>query len=312
MRIASLLASGTELVCALGLGESLVGRSHECDEPAWVRALPQLSRPTFPIEGTSAEIDGHVRARLRAGQPLYEVDDTALAALAPDVVITQTHCEVCAVSPGDLACGVPARLERRQVVALHGGTLDGVLDDFQRTADVLGVAHEGRDLVLRLRARINEVRERVSGHLAPTVACIEWIDPVFAMGNWGPDLVTLAGGRSVLGQAAARSTTTPWNAVRAADADVLVVAPCGFSLERTLREMPALAGRPGFADLPAARAGRVFAADGNRYFNRSGPSLFETPEILAEILHPEIFEPRHRGSVWISWPKTQSRAAGPG
>jgi iron complex transport system substrate-binding protein len=298
MRIASLLASGTELVCALGLGEALVGRSHECDEPAWVRALPQLSRPTFPVDGSSAEIDGPVRARLRSGAPLYEVDEAALTALAPDIVITQTHCEVCAVSPGDLACDLPPRLERRRVVALEGGTLDGVLDDFQRVADVLGASDAGRELVQRLRARAGAVRERVRGRPAPSVACIEWIDPVFGMGNWGPELVTLAGGRSVLGQAAARSTTTPWDAVVEADADVLVVAPCGFSLERTLRELPSLTSRPGFSELRAVRAGRVFAADGNRWFNRSGPSLFETPEILAELLHPEVFPPRHRRIAW--------------
>jgi iron complex transport system substrate-binding protein len=301
VRIASLLASGTELVCALGLGDSLVGRSHECEEPAWVRTLPQLSRPTFPIDGPSGEIDGHVRARLRAGQPLYEVDDGLLTALAPDVILTQTHCEVCAVSPGDIACGVPARLERQRVVSLDGGTLETVLEGFARVADVLGVAEAGRALVRGLRARAEAVASRTRSLAAPTVACIEWIDPVFAMGNWGPELVALAGGRSVLGQAAAPSTTTAWESVLAADADVLVVAPCGFSLARTLPELPTLAARPGWSRLRAVRAGRVFVADGNTYFNRSGPSLFETPELLAEMLHPKEFAPKHEGSAWRTW-----------
>lgn len=302
MRIASLLASGTELCCALGLGDSLVGRSHECDEPAWVRRLPQLSQPTFPIDGPSAEIDAHVRERLRAGAPLYQVDDAALTALAPDVILTQTHCEVCAVSPGDISCGIEARLERRKVVALDGATLETVLDGFQRVADVLGVSGAGQSLVRALRGRAGAVANRVRVLPAPAVACIEWIDPVFVMGNWGPELVTLAGGRSVLGQAAVRSTTTGWEAVRAADADVLIVAPCGFSLERTRRELPTLAAQPGWADLRAVRAGRVYAADGNAYFNRAGPSLFDTPEILAEMLHPEHFEPRHHGTAWSAWP----------
>ncbi|HTA21735.1 MAG TPA: ABC transporter substrate-binding protein [Polyangia bacterium] len=301
MRIASLLASGTDLVCALGLGERLVGRSHECDEPAWVRTLPQLSRPTFPIDGSSGEIDAHVRARLRAGAPLYHVDDALLTSLAPDVVLTQTHCEVCAVSPGDLACGVPARLERRRVVALDGGTLATVLEGFQHVADVLGASEAGRALVARLRARVDAIAARVRGLPAPTVACVEWIDPVFAMGNWGPELVALAGGRNVLGQAATRSTTTPWQAVLAADPDVLVVAPCGFTLERTLREMPTLAAREGWRELRAVRAGRVFAADGNTFFNRAGPSLFETPEVLAELLHPTVFPPRHDETAWRIW-----------
>jgi iron complex transport system substrate-binding protein len=301
LRIASLLASGTELVCALGLGERLVGRSHECEDPPWVRGLPQLSAPTFPIDGPSGEIDAHVRAKLRAGAPLYQVDESLLATLAPDFILTQTHCEVCAVSPADLACGVPATLERRGVVVLDGGTLETILDGFARVAEVLGVADAGRALVQRLRARAEGVAARVRQWLAPTVACLEWIEPVFAMGNWGPELVALAGGRSVLGQAGARSTTTAWEAVRAADPDVLVVAPCGFSLARTWQEMPTLAARPGWSDLRAVRAGRVFAADGNTYFNRSGPSLFETPEVLAEMLHPQGFAPTHAGTAWRMW-----------
>jgi iron complex transport system substrate-binding protein len=301
VRIASLLASGTELVCALGLGDRLVGRSHECEDPPWVRGLPQLSRPTFPIDGPSGEIDRHVRERLRAGRPLYEVDEARLTELAPDVIITQTHCEVCAVSPGELACGVPARLQRRRVVALDGGTLETVLEGFAHVAEVLGVAAEGRALAERLRARAAAVAERVRAVARPRVACIEWIDPVFAMGNWGPELVELAGGVSVLGQAAARSTTTAWEAVLASDPDVLVVAPCGFTLERTLPEMPTLAARPGWRDLRAVRAGRVFAADGNTYFNRAGPRLFETPEVLAEMLHPAMFEPHHRDVAWRIW-----------
>jgi iron complex transport system substrate-binding protein len=311
MRIASLLASGTDLVCALGLGESLVGRSHECEEPSWVRALPRLSRPTFPIDGPSGEIDRHVRERLRAGTPLYEVDEATLTDLAPDVILTQTHCEVCAVSPGDLACGVPAQLERRRVVALDGGTLDSVLEGFQSVGEVLGAGEAARALVARLRARAEGVAARLRGRPVPTVACIEWIDPVFAMGNWGPELVALAGGRSVLGQAAARSTTTAWEDVLAADADVLIVAPCGFSLARTLSEMAGLAARPGWADLRAVRARRVYAADGNVYFNRSGPSLFETPEVLAEMLHPEVFPPGHRGAAWLDWSDSSELGYGP-
>ncbi|HVZ74836.1 MAG TPA: cobalamin-binding protein [Polyangia bacterium] len=306
MRIASLLASGTELVCALGLGERLVGRSHECDEPAWVRALPELSRPTFPIDGPSGEIDRHVRSRLRTGAPLYAVDEEKLLALAPDVVLTQTHCEVCAVSPADLACGVPARLDRRRVVALDGSTLEAILDGFARVADVLGAGDEGRALVAKLRARTGEVAARVHDRPKPTVACLEWIDPVFAMGNWGPELVTLAGGRSVLGQAAARSTTTTWDSVLEANADVIVVAPCGFALERARAEMSTLAARPGWSELRAVRADRVFVADGNAYFNRSSPSLFETPALLAEMLHPDLFSPRHEGTAWARWRYHQS------
>ena len=200
-RIASLLASGTELVCALGLGDRLIARSHECDYPAWVKRLPAVSRPTFDVEGGSRAIDARVRERLRAGAPLYEVDEALLASLAPDVIVTQTHCEVCAVSPADLAHGTPPKLERRQVVALDTGTIDGILDGFRHVAGVVGAADAGDALVGRIRARLGALagKTRALPSPRPSVACLEWIDPVFAMGNWGPELVALAGGVCAVG-----------------------------------------------------------------------------------------------------------------
>jgi iron complex transport system substrate-binding protein len=309
MRIVSLLASGTELVAALGFGESLVGRSHECDHPAWVKRLPVLSRPAFDVHGTSAEIDARVRARLRAGLPLYEVDEAQLAALAPDIIITQTHCEVCAVSPGDLAHGVSARLERHQVLAIATGTVDGILDGFTRVAEVLGAAAAGRSLVAEIRARLSAVAAVTRPLARRRVACLEWIEPLFEMGNWGPEIVEIAGGQSLLSAPGAHSTTVAFEALAAADPEIIVVAPCGFDLTRTLAELPALTGRPAWRELPAVRAGRAFAADGNFYFNRSGPMLFDTPEILAEMLHPDSFPPRHEGTVWR---RLAADGAGPG
>jgi len=304
MRIVSLLASGTELVAALGLGDSLVGRSHECDYPEWVKRLPSLSRPTFDITGTSGEIDARVRERLRSGAPLYEIDETQLAALAPDVIITQTHCEVCAVSPADLVHGVAAKLERHQVVALSTGTVDGILDGFVHVAEALGAADAGRRLVAEIRARLAAVAEVTRPLRHPRVACLEWIEPLFAMGNWGPEIVEIAGGAGVFGAPGAHSTTLPYQALRDADPEIIVVAPCGFGLERTLAEMPLLTGLPGWFDLAAVRNGRAFAADGNFFFNRSGPMLFETPEILAEMLHPAHFPPRHQGTSWRQLPSS--------
>jgi len=300
-RIASLLASGTELVCALGLGDRLVARSHECDFPAWVKKLPAVSRPTFDVAGTSGDIDARVRERLRAGAPLYEIDEALLASLAPDVIVTQTHCEVCAVTPGDMAHATSPKLERRQVVALETGTIEGILSGFEAVAGVLGAADRGHALVADIRARLAALAEKTRPLPHPNVACLEWIDPLFAMGNWGPELVAIAGGTSALGAAGMHSTTLAWEALRAADPDVVVVAPCGFGLERTLPEMPALAAQPGWGELAAVRAGRVYVADGNLYFNRSGPLLFDTPEILAEILHPAAFPPAHEGAVWRRW-----------
>jgi iron complex transport system substrate-binding protein len=302
MRIVSLLASGTELVCALGAGDRLVGRSHECDTPAWVRRLPACSAPTFDVSGTSSEIDALVRERLRAGEPLYRVDDSLLLELAPDVLITQTHCEVCAVSPKDVERGQPAALCRQQVVALRAGTLDGVLDGFREVARVLGLAEEGEALVAGQRARIEAISDRVQGLEPVGVACLEWIDPVFNMGNWGPELVRRAGGRSLLGTAGQHSAALSWERVMETDPEVLLVAPCGFGIERTLGEMRFLTERPGWRDLRAVRSGGVFVADGNLYFNRSGPSLVDSIEILTEILHPEEFAPRHQGTAWRTYP----------
>jgi iron complex transport system substrate-binding protein len=303
MRIVSLLASGTELCCALGAGDRLVGRSHECDHPGWVRSLPAVSEPTFDITGSSGEIDRRVREKLRAGAPLYRIDEALLARLAPDVLITQTHCEVCAVTPGDLAHAAP-RLERRQVVALSAGTLDGILDGFRGVAQVLDLAEAGTRLVSELQERVRAVERAVAGRPRPSVVCVEWIDPIFCMGNWGPELVARAGGDNRLGVAGAHSTTGTWDQVRHADPEVLVVAPCGFDIERTMREMPALTVQPGWSELRAVRAGRVFVADGNLYFNRSGPSVFDSVRILAEMLHGASLEPTFEGRAWQRYADT--------
>lgn len=300
MRVVSLLPSATELVCALGAGERLVGRSHECDTPEWVTRLPICSVPAFDIAGSSREIDERVRERLRAGEPLYRVDDALIARLAPDVLITQSHCEVCAASPGDIG---PAALQRREVVDLRASSLDGVLESVSGVARVLDLPARGEALASALCARIAAVSDRVRKLPRLTVVGLEWIDPVFNMGNWGPELVSLAGGTSLLGTAGEFSTAIEWRRVVEADPDMLLVAPCGFGIERTLREMPLLEAQPGWRDLRAVRSGRVFVADGNRYFNRSGPSVVDSIEILAEILHPGDFPPRHRGA-WRQYPTT--------
>ena len=297
-RIVSLLASATELVVELGLGDRVVGRSHECDHPPWVKSLPVLSKPTFDVTGSSADIDARVRAKLAAGQPLYEIDEPALAALAPDFVLTQTHCEVCAVSPANLEGGA-CHLDRRQVVALTSGTIEGILDGFRRFAAVLGAADAGQALVARLRGQLAQITAETARLPHARVACLEWIDPLFAMGNWGPEIVEAAGGACVLGVAGEHSTALPFEALAAADPDVVVIAPCGFDLPRTLAELPALIRRDDWRALRAVRDGRAYAADGNLYFNRSSPTLFDTPGLLAEMLHPDHFPPRRRGSAWV-------------
>ena len=297
MRVVSLLASGTEIVCALGLGETLVGRSHECDYPDWVKRLPVLSEPAFDVTVSRWEIDCEVTRRIRSGEPLYELNSELIWELQPDLVITQAHCEVCAVTPNDVersGCSTPAA----QVMALTAGSLDGVFEGMMRVAQALGVECAGAALVAAEQARLERVRARCAGKRAPSVVLLEWTDPIFAMGNWGPELVEAANGDLLIGSAGEHSRAIPWEMVRGADPEVLVIAPCGYDLERALRERATLEALNGWADLRAVREGRVAFADGNRFFNRSGMTVVQTAEILAEILHGEVMDAPAEGVHW--------------
>lgn len=294
MRIISLLASGTEIVCALGAGDSLVGRSHECDNPIWVRKLPVCTQPAFDISMSSAQIDAEVRRRLKAGEPLYHIDTDLIRELRPDLLITQAHCQVCAVTPGDVeraGCDLLAA----QIIALGAGSVQGIFDGVMNIAHALGIPPAGEKLVAQMSARIGAVSEAVRNRATPTVVMLEWIDPIFSMGNWGPELVEAANGRALLGEKGEHSRAIPWDAVREADPDYLIIAPCGFSLERALLELPLLEAQPGWEELKAVKAGRVAVADGNLFFNRSGTTIVETVEMIAEILHGHQVE-GHPGS----------------
>ena len=298
LRVVSLLASGTEIVCALGAGDWLVGRSHECDNPAWVQGLPALSEPAFDVSVSSKAIDAEVNRRLRAGEPLYLLENAKIAELAPDLIITQAHCEVCAVSPGDLERSGCLVSGTAQVMALTAGSLDGVFEGMQRVADALGFSVKGRELVEGERERLAAVTERCSGKPAPTVVLLEWTEPVFAMGNWGPELVEAARGRLLIGNKGEHSRAIPWEQVLEADPDLLVVAPCGYTLQRALVEREVLEAMHGWSSLRAVKAGKVAYADGNLYFNRSGMTVVRTAEILGEMLHGEVFGERSEGVAW--------------
>jgi iron complex transport system substrate-binding protein len=297
MRIVSLLASGTEIVCAVGAGDALVGRSHECDNPAWVRTLPACTHPAFDVTGSSRAIDTEVRRRVKAGEPLYIVDANLIQRLAPDLLITQVHCDVCAVTPEDVARAGGA-VDATPVVSLSAGSVAGIHDGIRKIAGALNRDDAGARLIADMQRRIDRVRARVDGLAVPTVVLLEWTDPVFAAGNWAPELVEAAGAQLLFAEKGRHSTAMPWEQVIGADPDYLIVAPCGFNLERTLREVPVLEARPGWFELTAVRAGRVAFADGNLYFNRSGITIVETVEILAEILHGERVQPRWRDRAW--------------
>jgi iron complex transport system substrate-binding protein len=298
MRIVSLLASGTEIVCALGAGDSLVGRSHECDNPEWVRRLPACTRPAFDVDMSSGEIDAEVRRRLKHGEPLYHVDADLVNSLAADVLITQVHCEVCAVTPSDVQRAGCVTVGD-QVVALSAGSMSGIYDGVRNVARAISREREGERLVADMQTRISGVSHAAQGARKPTVVILEWTDPLFTSGNWGPELIAAAGGIPLLAEAGHHSVPVTWEHVVDADPDFLIVAPCGFNLDRTLREIDLLEQRPGWSELRAVQDNRAVFADGNKYFNRSGTTVVETTEILAEILHERARPTPWHGVAWV-------------
>jgi iron complex transport system substrate-binding protein len=298
-RVASLLASATEIICALGCEQALVARSHECDWPPGVERLPAVTAPKIDIRGSSAAIDREVRALVEEALSIYRVDADRLRELQPDLIVTQTQCEVCAVSLRDVERALAEWTDMLpRVVSLEPHALADVWGDVRRVADALGVASRGESLIEALTARMDEVAAQARAlPQGPTVATIEWIEPLMTGGNWMPELVAMAGGENLFGEAGKHSPRLAWEDLAAADPQVIVVTPCGFDLARTRAEMSPLTSRPEWKDLSAARTGRVALADGVQWFNRSGPRLAESLEILAEIFHPGI-DHGWRGKAW--------------
>jgi iron complex transport system substrate-binding protein len=300
-RIVSLLPSATEIVCALGLSDCLVGRSHECDYPPQVVGLPALTAPRFNPDGASAQVDRRVKSILQDALSVYRVDADQLMALRPDVIVTQSQCEVCAVSESELKAALAQWMggSAPAIVSLTAASLHGVLADIERAASALGVEQAGTRLSTSMRGRLEQIAQRAAGAGArPRVTTIEWIDPLMSGGNWMPELIEMAGARNLFGQAGRHSPWINFEQLSQADPEVIFVSPCGFGIERSLQELAALGGNPVWAGLSAVKSGRVFVADGNHYFNRPGPRLVESLEILAEILHPELFSFGHQGKAW--------------
>src|SRR4051812_42008737 len=240
MRIVSLIASATEIVAALGLEDRLVGRSHECDYPESVKRLPVCTSPKFAVTGSSADIDRRVKETLQSGSSVYAVDARLLDGLRPDVIVTQAQCEVCAVSLRDVEVAVAGMTSRPKIVSLNPNSLADAWEDIRAVAAACGVPDRGERLVADCRGRMRAVAERVRGRPRPTVACIEWVEPLMAAGNWVPELVELAGGVNLFGEAGKHSPWMTWEDLVQRDPDVLVVMPCGFDLPRTKEELPAL------------------------------------------------------------------------
>lgn len=291
MRIVSLLPSATEILFALGAGDDVVGITHECDYPPAAQGRAILTSSALPAAGSPAEIDRHVRKSLHEGSSLYALDAALLERLAPDLIVTQELCKVCAVSY-DIVDRAAKRVKSDpRVISLEPSSLEDVYANITTIAGLTGRAAAGTQLVESLRARERALHERTAGLPRVRTLLLEWTDPPMSAGHWTPGLIELAGGTPVLGNPGANSVTLEWDAVAAADPDAVIVAPCGFGLEQARAALAALENVPQFAAMRAVRSGRAYAIDGNAYVNRPGPRLIDTAEILAACLHPAFTTP---------------------
>lgn len=299
-RIVSLLPSATEIVAALGVAQLLVGRSHECDFPPEVAEVPSLTRARIDPAKPSRAIHRDVAKLIGSALSVFEVDAERLRAARPDIILTQHQCEACAVTEQDLADALSEWTGTSPaVVSLAPATLAEVWRSFATVGDALDLGWAGRELSERARERVDIISERLTpAPERPRVACVEWLDPPMIAGNWVPDLVTAAGGLPVLARSGDHAAATTLAKLAECDADTLVLMPCGFDLARTLAEGRAFLERPTIARARPVRDGRVWAVDGNAYFNRPGPRLVSSVEILTEILHPDLFNAGFEGNAW--------------
>jgi iron complex transport system substrate-binding protein len=291
MRIVSLLPAATEICFALGLGDQVVGVSPECDYPAKARELPVASKTLLELDGrTSREVSQTVGEKLRSGEALYAVDERALADMHPDLILTQGVCDVCAPSLGDVREVAERLPDRPEVLSLDPHGLHDVFDDIARVGEACGLSDTADDVIATLGARVVAVRSTVdSATDRPNVLCLEWLDPLFLGGHWIPEMIEIAGGTDVLARAGEKSRRVEAKDVVMADPEVVVLMPCGFDLNRTAKEAGTVTRATWWNDLRAARSGRVWMTDGSAYFNRPGPRLVRGLEILAAILHPDLF-----------------------
>lgn len=292
MRIVSLLPSATEIICEIGLGESLVGVTHECDHPEWVSRLPKVTTTLIPCDATSRQIDQLVGGRMLNQQSLYSLNMSVLESLVPDLIVTQALCDVCAVAETEVqaaACQLPGQ---PRVINLEPTSLEDVLMsciDVGRAAGEVDSANQAveslRDRIARIASRTAQIRNR------PRVVVLEWIDPLFSSGHWTPELIEYAGGREMIGKTGQKSRRITWQEVLDVRPEVLLIACCGFSVERTLEDVPKLNQLNGWHSLPAVNDKRVYVTDGNSYFSRPGPRLVDSLEIAVHAIHPDIFAP---------------------
>lgn len=289
MRIVSLLPSATEIICELGLRDQLVGVTHECDWPRSVLTLPKVTNTLIPTDATSAEIDALVRERMGQQSALYTLDMDELERLKPDLIVTQALCDVCAVAEEEVKSAACKLSSLPGVVNLEPETLEEVFSAIRTLAVATERAPEGEAAIARLRGRVDQIVSRTKGLKRPRVALLEWLDPPFSTGHWNPELVRLAGGIDELGQEGRKSVTLKWEKIVAYQPEVVLISCCGFTIERSLQEVGVLANVEGWEDVPAVREGRVWVTDGSSYFSRPSQRLVDSLELLAHVIHPDVF-----------------------
>jgi len=290
-QIVSFLPSATEIACALGLSEQLVGITHECDYPPEIMGKPVVVRSALPIEQMNQrEIDKAVTERMRAGHSLYEVDEELLQELAPDLILTQDLCQVCAPSGSEVSQALNLLPKKPQIVWLTPMSIEEIFANVGELGEVTGRAKEAAELVATGRARLEQVAAMTRNlSYRPRVFCMEWLDPVYCGGHWVPEMVRIAGGVDALSIERGDSVRIPWNEVLEWAPEVLIITPCGLNLEKTIGQASQLPTYPGWSSLPAVVGGRVFAVDANSYFARPGPRVVDGTELLAHLIHPQLF-----------------------
>ena len=301
-RVLSLLSSTTEIIYALGCGDRLVGRSHECDYPEEVSELPICTIPKFNVDGTSREVDDEVKSLVQSALSIYYINEKLLKELKPDIIFTQSQCEVCAVSVSDVENALKniTGLSSR-VISVEPNSVEDIFNDILTIAEILNVRKKGKELVELIKAKIDSTEKIVYQKSSPSVAAIEWIDPLMAAGNWVPQLIKVAGGKNLFGEAGKHSPWMKYNDLVEQDPEIIIVMPCGYDIKKSLIEIKTLESKKGWESLKAVRNRNVYITDGNQFFNRPGPRIIESLEILLEIIHSDFSESKHIDSGWIKF-----------
>lgn len=295
-----MLSSTTEIIYALGCGDRLVGRSHECDFPEEVSELPICTIPKFNVDGTSREVDDEVKSLVQSALSIYYINEKLLKELKPDIIFTQSQCEVCAVSVSDVENALKniTGLSSR-VISVEPNSIEDIFNDILTIAEILNVRNKGKELVELIKAKIDSTEKIVYQKSSPSVATIEWIDPLMAAGNWVPQLIRVAGGKNLFGEAGKHSPWMKYNDLVEQDPEIIIVMPCGYDIKKSLIEIKTLESKKGWGSLKAVRNRNVYITDGNQFFNRPGPRIIESLEILLEIIHSDFSESKHIDSGWI-------------